>query len=147
MLINLTCVLWCLLSTCHATACVCFLRIRRPPRSTRTDTLFPYTTLFRSSPGLVAQMVMIALPTFAPFAFLGAALVRNGWITLVVALMVVGGWARVVYIDTRPYEGGGATFSFLLGWAACTLAFLLAVLLAVAWYVRRRSSLPRPPTS
>src|SRR3546814_10883842 len=24
--------------------------IRRPPRSTRTDTLFPYTTLFRSEP-------------------------------------------------------------------------------------------------
>src|SRR3546814_11884918 len=33
--------------------CVCtvffFLMIRRPPRSTRTYTLFPYTTLFRSS--------------------------------------------------------------------------------------------------
>src|SRR3546814_17872188 len=27
-----------------------FLMIRRPPRSTRTDTLFPYTTLFRSWP-------------------------------------------------------------------------------------------------
>src|SRR3546814_14048433 len=27
-----------------------FLMIRRPPRSTRTDTLFPYTTLFRSEP-------------------------------------------------------------------------------------------------
>src|SRR3546814_14844867 len=26
--------------------------IRRPPKSTRTDTLFPYTTLFRSFPGL-----------------------------------------------------------------------------------------------
>src|SRR3546814_8157682 len=26
--------------------------IRRPPRSTRTDTLFPYTTLFRSNAGL-----------------------------------------------------------------------------------------------
>src|SRR3546814_4771216 len=26
-----------------------FLRLRRPPRSTRTDTLFPYTTLFRSA--------------------------------------------------------------------------------------------------
>src|SRR3546814_2552485 len=25
---------------------------RRPPRSTRTDTLLPYTTLFRSDPGL-----------------------------------------------------------------------------------------------
>src|SRR3546814_18067223 len=29
----------------------CFLMIRRPPRSTRTDTLFPYTTLFRSLQG------------------------------------------------------------------------------------------------
>src|SRR3546814_10885894 len=28
-----------------------FLMIRRPPRSTRTDTLFPYTTLFRSEFG------------------------------------------------------------------------------------------------
>src|SRR3546814_5921960 len=28
--------------------CFFFLRLRRPPRSTRTDTLFPYTTLFRS---------------------------------------------------------------------------------------------------
>src|SRR3546814_2149269 len=30
--------------------CFFFLMIRRPPRSTRTDTLFPYTTLFRSRP-------------------------------------------------------------------------------------------------
>src|SRR3546814_17356264 len=29
---------------------VLFLMIRRPPRSTRTDTLFPYTTRFRSHP-------------------------------------------------------------------------------------------------
>src|SRR3546814_11298950 len=28
-----------------------FLMIRRPPRATRTDTLFPYTTLFRSRSG------------------------------------------------------------------------------------------------
>src|SRR3546814_7451041 len=28
-----------------------FLMLRRPPRSTRTDTLFPYTTLFRSGGG------------------------------------------------------------------------------------------------
>src|SRR3546814_20404071 len=28
---------------------VFFLRRRRPPKSTRTDTLFPYTTLFRAS--------------------------------------------------------------------------------------------------
>src|SRR3546814_4668724 len=32
-----------------------FLMIRRPPRSTRTDTLFPYTTLFRSRPDGLSQ--------------------------------------------------------------------------------------------
>src|SRR3546814_9270941 len=32
-----------------------FLMIRRPPRSTRTDTLFPYTTLFRSAEGRQCQ--------------------------------------------------------------------------------------------
>src|SRR3546814_3851409 len=31
--------------------------IRRPPRSTRTDTLFPYTTLFRSLGHLLARQV------------------------------------------------------------------------------------------
>src|SRR3546814_7062403 len=31
--------------------------IRRPPRSTRTDTLFPYTTLFRSAGGPVAPVL------------------------------------------------------------------------------------------
>src|SRR3546814_7080087 len=37
--------------------------IRRPPRSTRTDTLFPYTTLFRStvSVGTLASAVCVAL--------------------------------------------------------------------------------------
>src|SRR3546814_19235736 len=33
--------------------------IRRPPRSTRTDTLFPYTTLFRSGPGGGFQLCRI----------------------------------------------------------------------------------------
>src|SRR3546814_9574748 len=32
--------------------------IRRPPRSTRTDTLFPYTTLFRSSRKISALVVL-----------------------------------------------------------------------------------------
>src|SRR3546814_1817313 len=31
--------------------------IRRPPRSTRTYTLFPYTTLFRSHPGIAVEVV------------------------------------------------------------------------------------------
>src|SRR3546814_3840350 len=33
--------------------------IRRPPRSTRTDTLFPYTTLFRSAEGKLYLFVAI----------------------------------------------------------------------------------------
>src|SRR3546814_17015793 len=37
---------WCLIGYC--VVCIFVLMIRRPPRSTRTDTLFPYTTLFRS---------------------------------------------------------------------------------------------------
>src|SRR3546814_18777378 len=32
--------------------CFFFLSIRRPPRITRTDTIFPYTTLFRSEDGI-----------------------------------------------------------------------------------------------
>src|SRR3546814_8277592 len=39
-----------------------FLIIRRPPRSTRTDTLFPYTTLFRSvraSRSLLRRQVLL----------------------------------------------------------------------------------------
>src|SRR3546814_4937925 len=37
-----------LASVLYELFCFIFLMIRRPPRSTRTDTLFPYTTLFRS---------------------------------------------------------------------------------------------------
>src|SRR3546814_3916349 len=33
-----------------------FLMIRRPPRSTRTDTLFPYTTLFRSAEAVLRDV-------------------------------------------------------------------------------------------
>src|SRR3546814_12321679 len=35
--------------------------IRRPPRSTRTDTLFPYTTLFRSTGALAAEAAFDAI--------------------------------------------------------------------------------------
>src|SRR3546814_12938133 len=42
----------CIVSVCvYCLLCCFFLMIRRPPRSTRTDTLFPYTTLFRSCGG------------------------------------------------------------------------------------------------
>src|SRR3546814_15421845 len=45
-----------------------FLRIRRPPNSTRTDILLPYTTLFRSAPCRVAVGGGLSLyrPSFHP---------------------------------------------------------------------------------
>src|SRR3546814_989635 len=42
--------------------------IRRPPRSTRTDTLFPYTTLFRSPEALIARAQTDKYPKNAEYA-------------------------------------------------------------------------------
>src|SRR3546814_10727941 len=39
----------------------CFVMIRRPPRSTRTDTLFPYTTLCRSR-GIPPRTACVVVP-------------------------------------------------------------------------------------
>src|SRR3546814_9454363 len=48
--------------------------IRRPPRSTRTDTLLPYTTLFRSpllaARGIDATVLVQAAPAIAETRFL-----------------------------------------------------------------------------
>src|SRR3546814_6286639 len=61
--------------------------IRRPPRSTRTDTLFPYTTLFRSishsradlarSQTIASGVHVLGLRSTAPFASAADALVRR----------------------------------------------------------------------
>src|SRR3546814_13112227 len=90
-----------------------FLMRRRPPRSTRTDTLFPYTTLFRSRqdfPGKRIVNALVDLPFALPTAVAGIALTAlyadNGWfggllaplgikvaftpVGVVVALMFIG---------------------------------------------------------
>src|SRR3546814_3734311 len=45
--------------------------IRRPPRSTRTDTLFPYTTLFRSREAWRENEHVVAAPAIGAVEFLG----------------------------------------------------------------------------
>src|SRR3546814_3346772 len=50
--------------------------IRRPPRSTRTDTLFPYTTLFRSPRGRRTR----GPPALARARTRRTGVVRHGWI-------------------------------------------------------------------
>src|SRR3546814_16008999 len=47
------------------------LMLRRPPRSTRTDTLFPYTTLFRSRPSAAKSRNYFEFPAQKPY--------RNVW--------------------------------------------------------------------
>src|SRR3546814_10643532 len=45
-----------------------FFMTRRPPRSTRPDTLFPYTTLFRSKSAWISALVtLIALVVLMPY--------------------------------------------------------------------------------
>src|SRR3546814_18045503 len=57
---------------------VFFLMIRRPPRSTRTDTLFPYTTLFRSADTAVAIVLEhAALEYIVILGIVGATAVRR----------------------------------------------------------------------
>src|SRR3546814_15639377 len=58
-----------------------FLMIRRPPRSTRTDTLFPYTTLFRSLKNgdqveIVTSKTSTPSPTWEQFVVTGKAKAR-----------------------------------------------------------------------
>src|SRR3546814_8217498 len=56
---------------------MCFLMIRRPPRSTRTDTLFPYTTLFRSieiNARLSRSSALASKASGYPLAFVAAKL-------------------------------------------------------------------------
>src|SRR3546814_10554206 len=68
-----------------------FLMVRLPPRSTRTDTLFPYTTLFRST--LPLSVVVLVLAMFGHRLPLLSVDVRT-WIELVLRTPVVlwAGW-------------------------------------------------------
>src|SRR3546814_8055565 len=55
--------------------------IRRPPRSTRTDTLFPYTTLFRSkvvlAPGQTVDVTVVVRNTALDIRFAARAAVMK----------------------------------------------------------------------
>src|SRR3546814_12072356 len=67
--------------------------IRRPPRSTRTDTLFPYTTLFRSEIELV------------PFGC-----ERLGPVVAMEAAAILPASGRVTHRLDHPGRGGGFEF-------------------------------------
>src|SRR3546814_1692940 len=60
--------------------------IRRPPRSTRTDTLFPYTTLFRSRPPV--RRLRISVMDYINDFLLGV------FPYICMAVFFLGSWAR-----------------------------------------------------
>src|SRR3546814_13329635 len=80
--------------------------IRRPPRSTRTDTLLPYTTRFRSEDGPLpttdrwaARRRMLAkLATFTDFDTLNTARVSTG------ATLGILRPTRIVGLDITPVD-------------------------------------------
>src|SRR3546814_954559 len=63
--------------------------IRRPPRSTRTDTLFPYTTLFRSA--IAIKRALLSVSDKTGIVDLGKALAGKG-----VELVSTGGTAKAL---------------------------------------------------
>src|SRR3546814_121193 len=92
-----------------------FLMIRRPPRSTRPDTLFPDTTLFRSELAAPARYPLMPLRDPIGRVVLGEAERREGdqW-----APLQEGGDRGLVAVTTRRKvlcAGGTAALAFALG--------------------------------
>src|SRR3546814_10529786 len=78
--------------------------LRRPPRSTRTDTLFPYTTLFRSVQGAV--LAFSSFPIAAQSAESDeqvAAFFKQNGLRLVVASGAGGGFDGYSRVLARHY--------------------------------------------
>src|SRR3546814_13874407 len=106
--------------------------IARPPRSTRTDTLFPYTTLFRSR--------LSALLAIAGLLFAGPLLdttLGDRWIGALAGggSLALAAWS---YRRWRGMEGMGGgdpklvtATGALLGWQALPLLLLLASLAGI----------------
>src|SRR3546814_10616773 len=82
--------------------------IRRPPRSTRTDTLFPYTTLFRSA-GRVVRGAVLADPGdggMSTFLRVAAWIIALSLVALPV-VAVLQGWIGADRWPLRTLRVGG----------------------------------------
>src|SRR3546814_8334070 len=93
--------------------------IRRPPRSTRTDTLFPYTTLFRSE---IVEKGHVGVDEFGIVDGGAQPVVMKfveqhgdrGALHLMLVERLDGGEARG---GAGPRAGGGTAHSFNSGWS------------------------------
>src|SRR3546814_3631602 len=90
--------------------------LRRPPRATRTDPLFPYTTLFRSTPAF-AKALEEGPPPRVPLA----ALLRHHLPETVAGTFAVVACFAIFYLAT----------AFALGYGTTTLGYSRETFLAV----------------
>src|SRR3546814_2444457 len=87
-----------------------FLMIRRPPRSTRTDTLFPYTTLFRSK-AILARLDAIDTAALSRQNQVDALILHNQVEGDIWNVETLQSWAW----DPQAYNGlaGGAIYGLM----------------------------------
>src|SRR3546814_18044913 len=120
--------------------------IRRPPRSTRTDTLFPYTTLFRSFDAATFAVAAAALAVIL--------LLRRHFPKFPAFLVAVVGASLAVWAIGLPVETIGSRFGEipsslpLPGLPAFTLAQAIEVLpsaFTIAFLAGIESQLGRAP--
>src|SRR3546814_12914796 len=97
--------------------------IRRPPRSTRTDTLFPYTTLFRSSTDALG-LILSKLPATLELAFLALVIA----IFLGVPLGMLAGLKPDSIVGKTIMGGSILGFSLPNFWQGMMLILLFAVI-------------------
>src|SRR3546814_7117829 len=100
--------------------------IRRPPRSTRTDTLFPYTTLFRSSTDALG-LILSKLPATLELAFLALVIA----IFLGVPLGMLAGLKPDSIVGKTIMGGSILGFSLPNFWQGLLLILLFAVIFKV----------------
>src|SRR3546814_10124997 len=111
--------------------------IRRPPRSTRTDTLFPYTTLFRSPSSCIANV-----PSSADCAGDAVPPAPASEAERVTPKRK----PRLVQDDGRPPRGGGGLWGSFWAWLAVAGAVgVLVALLTAALPQRSLDPTDRPP--
>src|SRR3546814_11609866 len=80
-----------------------FLMCRRPPRSTRTDTLFPYTTLFRS------VGAFLAASTLSADGDLGAGMLATGAGAALASHLLKSGARAVLNTSPEPVSNWTAS--------------------------------------
>ena len=102
---------------------------------------------YYQSGALVEQVALIAIPTFAPFLILALFGRCNRPVLLTVAAVVGLGWIFTVYVDTRPYTGGGASFAVFFGWLSSLIACAVALVAGIALRMSRMVSAPTHPPS